>query len=126
MKQEEIIENNKLIAEFIGIEYIEGDCNQKWRLTNSPIHKVTMSSHSVHLHFDVSWDWLMPVYNKLSLKHDIGWKITSKYINIYTHAGQPIGDFNGMFEINCPQNVMSDAYRAIVAFIKWYNKQNGK
>lgn len=72
------------------------------------------------LKYDESWDWLMSVYDKLS-ELDIGWKITSKGVEIYTHIGEPLGEFQGKWEINCPKNVLLDAYRAIVDFIKWYN-----
>lgn len=77
----------------------------------------------VRTKYHESWDWLMPVYDYLTLKHDVAWKITSKGVRIYTHLGQPIGDFDGRWEMNCPKDVLLDAYRGIIQFITWYNKQ---
>ncbi len=42
-------ENNKLIAEFMGIDQVDIDT---WLETNS------------NLHYHTSWDWLMPVIQK--------------------------------------------------------------
>ena len=76
LTKKEILDGNKLIAKFIGIEEVDKpNSSGKYRLTNSPIYKVSHSSHSVHLHFDVSWDWLMPVVEKIENETDYGFMI---------------------------------------------------
>ena len=47
-------ENNKLIAEFMGIDQVDIDA---WLETNS------------NLHYHTSWDWLMPVIDKCYQEH---------------------------------------------------------
>lgn len=92
--------DDELIAEFMGY-------------TVTPITDLTG-------YYQKSWDNLMPVYNELTSRLDIAWKITSKGVHIHNHGG----GFEGKWEINCPEAVIIDAYRAIVGFIKWYNEQS--
>jgi hypothetical protein len=47
-------ENNKLIAEFMGVDQVDIDT---WLETNS------------NLHYHTSWDWLMPVIDKCYQEH---------------------------------------------------------
>lgn len=79
-----------------------------------------------NLGYDSSWDWLLPVYNKLSLEMDIAWEITSKGVRIYSHSGQYAENFDGCWTINCPENVIADAWKAVVEFIIYYNQLNEK
>ncbi len=48
-------ENNKLIAEFMGVDQVDIDT---WLETNS------------NLHYHTSWDWLMPVIKKINEQID--------------------------------------------------------
>ena len=92
--------DNEMLAEFIGIEIGDFKASGKYRLTNSPISLVTHSSHSVHLHFDVSWDWLMPVLKKcIDSFHD-------NRFNIFTSLR--------LIDIDL-------CWKAAVEFVKWYN-----
>jgi len=66
-------------------------------------------------------DKICGIYKITSL--DFGWKITSKYINIYSHAGDPRGKFDCVFKTNCPENVILDVVKTINQFLIWYNNE---
>lgn len=114
MKKEEIIENNKLIAEFMEfpINTIETLGKREiygYYTINVPT-KYTMYgkeyAHIDKLRFHESWDWLMPVVEKcFSFKdNDKMSELTNKF------------DF---YNIN-------EMYNAVITYIKWYNEENGK
>jgi len=98
-------ENNKLIAEFMGWE-----SNIYPHLPNR-VHKLNPVNHSEMsmdigvIKYHVSWDWLMPVVEKISkikgfndIENDLSdLRITAKMENVYS---------------------------AVISFIKWHNTQN--
>lgn len=85
-------ENNKLIAEFMGIKSTNGlvfqDANTK-------------EFHSIKYH--TSWDWLMPVVEKCMRTGDN----TDEWDTLY----------NALSTLN-----ITNTYKAVVEFIKQYNK----
>jgi hypothetical protein len=97
-------ENNKLIAEFMGISidgefaYIEDK--------GSPLEEVMPINK---LKYHLSWDWLIPVVQKIGDEYyntpfdETYSRLTEQYENIWT---------------------LEDTYNAVVEFIKDYN--NGK
>lgn len=115
MTQKEILEGNRLIAEFMGGIYKSDRfvIDDGWVFL--PFHNMQQIKR---LKYNSSWDWLIPVYNKFTSDLDIAWKITSKGVFIHNHNN----GYNSLFEVNCPENVIVDAYRGAVNFIKWYNK----
>jgi len=128
MKQEEIIEGNKLIAEFMG-----AIIDNKTKDSDDPIFEFPVSPSKFnfpykryHLswfggfrefanneeRYNNSWNWLMPVVKKISDFSDIdkhkestGW---------YAHYG--IESF--LFEVN-----IEKTWELCIEFIKWYNNQ---
>lgn len=62
MTQQEILEKNKLIAEFMGLFYDRGD----WRDDEGIIYSLYDLYKGV-IPYHKSWDWLMPVVEKISL-----------------------------------------------------------
>lgn len=110
---ENILENNKLIAEFMDCEN-----SQAWELIPSP--------------YECDWDWLMEVVEKIeSLKTPITNNpnlkgqfeeyeiyIQCKHVVIYAHGEitKEISDLKGVTKIQA-------VYNACIEFIKWYNKQ---
>lgn len=96
MNQQEIIEGNKLIAEFIGWQY-----NSKgfWEQTIFDFHK--------ELKFHKSWDWLMPVVEKILYNTP----------NSEKWAIYKISDYVGSIDIK-------STYKTVIEFIKWYNEKN--
>lgn len=112
MTQEQIIEDNKLIAEFMGVDW------KYRRITNyqSKYHK--------------SYDWLIPVVEKIeNLGYD--YEITNNGIFDLDYYCVFYHDYD-----NDPRRIYSDSsskkslieviYKATVKFIKYYNKQESK
>lgn len=73
------------------------------------------------LKFDSDWNYINLVLDKIA-KLDYGWKVTSKYVNIYSHIGDPKGNFDCKHSTNCPIDVKLDTIRTINQFLIWYNK----
>ena len=97
--QQEIIENNKLIAEFMG-----------WKERTDPTERWFL--------YHTSWDWLMPVVEKIeSVK---AWHVEISTDSCTIHNGllkKPV------FETYTPTKIEA-THEAVVEFIKWHNKQN--
>lgn len=124
--KEEIIEGNKLIAEFMGYEKtIYSD------VFNGDLYALDVSKGEIYaisqMQYHASWDWIMPVVEKIEQKGCIVeisyslvcmcricviWEKHKKAFNI-------INDNNGGLE------PIIAIYKSVVEFIKWYN-QNTK
>lgn len=106
-------EKNKIIAEFLG-----------WKIRKMPVYldgggDMWMSPHTTSTFcsiygeelFHRSWDWLMPVVEKIEgLSNDkkiIDWSRQSKTI----------------FDFKLTDSKIEAVYNASVEFIKWYNEQ---
>jgi hypothetical protein len=95
-------ENNKLIAEFMGLSIKEGVC---YYTDEDDMFPMGIEVEEPYLPYDDSWDWLMPVVKKCreeSNAEDSHWE--SVY---YSLEG-------------CDIDV---TYQSVVNFIKWYNEQ---
>ena len=100
------MENNKLIVEFMGNPTIF-----------NPIHDATlyqvkeqdnMTYHIDELQYHLSWDWLMPVANEIIKSRDeqnADWDLTDLKYALQTTNIELV-------------------YKAVVKFIKDYNKNN--
>ena len=114
-------QNNKLIADFIGLERNDqgylNDHNSmdylagfpSWDYGRLPLEQ---------LRFDVDWNWLMYVVNFIGDK--TGYELIMYYSSSYWNqfGDNPIGvEYGGYQHI-------SGIYEAVVEFIKWYNTQN--
>ena len=83
-------DNNKLIAEFMGWKPNE----HHWCLNGDK-----------DLQYDTSWDWLIPVVNKIEMECE-GVPLQLLNCNLYSEIGE--------------------VYQAVVEFIKEYNDDNNK
>ena len=110
MKESEIIEGNKLIAEFMGA---------KWSKSSGYEFSMFASAYSncgKTLKFYSSWDWLMPVVEKIeniaqSQKSD---SFFLSYIrNNYT-----------IFDMKLTEVSIAAVWIKTVYFIDWYNSQS--
>ncbi len=106
--------DNKLIAEFMGIEI-------------DPVGLTSYDSkgrkriNEVDLEYETSWDWLMPVVEKIE-------SFERTLVNIYSDATKIwVDDFdsNELFATTMSGNKddkIGHVYRAVVEYIKWYNE----
>jgi hypothetical protein len=83
-------ENNKLIAEFMGVGYVDID---------------TYLENSKELQYHNSWDWLIPVVQKL----------------IYVYISIDQQDERGL-EQNILYGDINDVYKLVVEHINEYNR----
>ena len=111
------IENNKLIAEFMGlvkndIKYSSGRSIEYKK--GAFVDYEGMDKGWLHYHTD--WNWLMPVVDKI--ENGFHWNHSIKIENGYC----TIVNFNNdkRFMANSKKEAV---YKAVVEFIKWYNKQ---
>jgi hypothetical protein len=101
-----VIESNKLIAEFMG-----GKCKNACSVPLNegeiwlPFHGV----NKIHLlHYENSWDWLMPVVERIYDSDEY-----YEYLQTYSTT------FGGGVELTTN---ITNVYDAVVEFIKWYNE----
>ena len=125
-KDKEMAENNKLIAEFMGCIIRDENGNLP---TESGQHKLFVkeewdklnvcspySPNGVEYH--ISWNWLMPVIDKIDkvLDDNVLFKIE------YNHAFiEDVENYNIIIDIMANSRLEA-TYKAIVEFIKWYNE----
>ncbi len=95
MKKKTTMDNNKLIAEFMSGEH--------------PLAGVT---HEAHHNYHTSWDWLMPVVQKIE---SLGY--------VFTIQGGKAEYGEMISETQCfiAEDKLSSTYKAVVEFIKQYN-----
>lgn len=104
--EQSIQEGNRLIAEFDMLSMVEGG-----------FYSIAGYLRTAdELQYHSSWDWLMPVYQKICVIVD-DWAIedTDKYgegLILYNIAYERIGD----------GEPITEAFSYIVQFINWYNK----
>ena len=111
MTKKEILENNKLIIEFMSIGFAKGytsdSRNPGYLFDKKPQYNpdiwATLIYSIPNVEYHKSWDWLMPVIEKISKL-----KLTE---NVYWIAVCHR-------HINTPFQII---YDSIIEFIKWYN-----
>ena len=120
MRYEELIENYKLMSEFMGYTPNE------YGVYQTPRGKY----HLDHFSFYSSWDWLMPVVEKIEFEHDCLVIINSPLQVIITNKdiGQretPLLDSVFEIEVSDMGTKRDCLYKAVVEFINEYNRKDG-
>ena len=135
MTEEQILEGNKLIAEFMGASednYPENIPNgvEVW---GNPMSIINIGKYK----YDTSWDWLMPVVEKiesLSFNVVIGFNTycgiikSQKLINDKTprfESVEVVRESNIIYTKSSDKKI-EGVFICILKFIKWYNEQNKK
>jgi hypothetical protein len=144
MKTNEIIEGNKLIAEFMGyVLHDLGDGKSPYYNHNNKYLKpcaVIRLDKGEKLQFDSSWDWLMPVVEKIesltnyvnTVEYNKSNYLGAFYFSILTI---PFSSITQHVYINAEHKKMMGkdvtdswadtkieaVYKVVVEFIKWYN-----
>ena len=121
MNKEEIIKNNQLIAKFM-TNWTDTGLEPAYYVYNHKGYQIN------ELLFHESWDWLMPVVNKIEHSEE---RLKVFDINSF-HA--KISIFKPKFEtfivgsyLTSPEkekapSKLEATYKVVIKFIKWYNK----
>ena len=106
-----IVENNKLIAEFMGIIFTKDN-----KANHPRIHAPYPPIENFKYHAD--WNWLMEVVEKIESK---GFDV---FINTCVCRVTDVGEdrFEDIETFNSASKIQA-VYSAVVEFIKWYNEQ---
>ena len=110
-------ENNKLIAEFMGIESYP---NRGYTMF---IFEEDNHRTDIDLHYHTSWNWLMPVIEKINTMDDYRFSVQIH------HCLTDICDTNGGVKYIVDEQgheTIEATYKAVVEFIKQYNNNSFK
>jgi hypothetical protein len=120
MTDNEILEGNKLIAEFMGGAYNKQNDDFMFVLGNCPTKHASCIWDSILLQYDASWEWLMPVVEKIGALPNINVNISSfDGCNIYDDDYKNTA--KGM-RIFAKGDLIKSVWLAVVEFIKWFNQ----
>lgn len=115
--EQEIIDGNKLIAEFMGLKSLT-----KREYENHPDHSnLSVDEYSIieYQRYHTSWDWIMPVVEKIeSMNYSTG-------INFIPGLGHSFHFLSGGAEINksrAAATKIGACYKAVIDFINYYNE----
>ena len=110
METNQILENNKLILNFMGVyPKLVSPCVYSYSdapffYSNGNIEDV-LKSMAEYAKYNTSWDWLMPVVERC-FTIDLPIDVDNHYFRIN----------DALLTIN-----ISEVYKAVIEFIKWYN-----
>jgi hypothetical protein len=113
---ENIVENNKLIAEFMGnqLDTVE---NIYW-IDDNIIGKYGFAPDE--LVYNTDWNWLMSVVKKIeTLNYDF--KILGGNWVIITDIDPDRNEGEEIIEIGGKESKLKAVYTAVIEFINWYN-----
>lgn len=115
--------DNELIAEFMGIVFWKQIKNERYYKVPKE-HVYANNAGLGQFRYDTSWDWLMPVVEKIESLHSVvpghllQIEITRGFVKILGTPGQHI-----FYNISIEGSKIQATYRAVVDFIKWYNSK---
>lgn len=101
MTQVEIVEGNKLIAEFMGMKFGK---------------------------YHTLWDWLMPVVDKINNTKvgDKWFRVviapTQCMILVYAHGGMSVPMKEPEFHVGAKEKMIEAVWQAVIQFLQWYNQ----
>ena len=105
------LDNNKLIAEFMqSLEdglYLDG------------LYFFAGGYYDTNMEFHTSWDWLMPVVEKIE---GLGYTIEKNYQPIDRDWQCLIVKGNDILHQQFDRKSLNASYNVVVDFINWYNK----
>ncbi len=121
MSEKEIIENNILIAKFM--EYPNNGVFYSINVFN-PETLNSRTHHEQQLHFQDSWEWIMPVIEKIeslgySYERDTHYRINIGEKTFLRTDGKLVQYIVG-------NNNRDGLYKICVEFIKWNNNKNNE
>ena len=130
MTREEIIEGNKLIAKFEGAEELDKSSGLlDSSLCLDMLHPIKNKKEYIsltELKYHSSWDWLMPVVEKIESTDPLGGivmiqqgmcRITSRML-----GDNSIKASNDNYFLLGVKGKLLSTYKSVVEYIKWYNE----
>lgn len=116
--EKEIIEGNKLIAHYMGLKPYKSHSGPQ---VNKQVFSIGRREHLINnLYYHSSWDWLMPVMEKIGKEYNVRITWTAHAIEV-TYIDRPdvrddnsLADFGGFAPI-------TNTWKCAVKFIQWYN-----
>ena len=116
-------QNNCLIAEFMGYKIQTDPTERFFGRYREP--KTSIWIETNELHFDTSWDWLMPVIEKIEDIQDRDLTSGVHYFDV--EIRQSVVSIHGTdIEVSEYGSKLKNAYEAVVAFINWHNYLQNK
>jgi len=131
MKTKEITENNKLIAEFMGMKpskiFGKYSISKDHCTCNEDTPDKAMNGFASIAKYNTSWDWLMPVVEKIDSLLADGEFITSEYRTCYLDIYTPSWIFpEYSADVFCitgeGKSRLEAMLNCVLEFITWYNE----
>ena len=118
MSESEIIEGNKLIAEFMGAILVKAPMGDAMRMEKGRFPEpYSLKQLSVHiLRYHTSFDWIMTVVEKI-VPYGL-FRLTIGNIASVCHF-----ETDDNFKKHSSESTIETVWLACVDFIKWYNQQ---
>lgn len=130
MDSKEVLEGNKLIAEFMGYEQNAHTESMFAKVEDiwEDADKVRLSARWMPVYYDSSWDWLIPVVEKISRmeverRYDeqeqkwVIWTYHPVTFGMLDGSGRPMVRFLAN-TLHCGDTLIEATYNAVVDFIK--------
>ena len=115
MTQEEITQNNSIIAKFMGMQ----ETHLGWYDAEKSIPLPTMEVTFEFLEFHLDWNWLMPVVEAIE-----GMGYNTELVYRPDDGGHCMYIYDSPVFSSQMGGKMEAVYKAVVEFIKWYNENN--
>ena len=124
------MENNKLIAEFMGLKpkmespdvYVFNDIPYFSVRENNP--EDVMNAIVKYSKYDSDWNWLMSVVEKINTIDEDRFTVQIFSMDTYIYDSKDRNFIIKTELIYNPDELIKSVYNTCVEFIKWYNKQN--
>lgn len=128
--KEEILEGNRILAEFMELKVITmtgstGKVSKHYAALPEPLILIPVGRESL-LHYHKSWDWLMPVIDKINaMGKEYSLAIFKTYVSLTVEKGGKVfKDFSFAYSeyITVNQTGKEAAFRLLTRFITWHNE----
>jgi len=111
-------EGNKLIAKFMGLKPNPSDGGRTWGYEVIEMNGETYSPEWTTLKYHKSWDWLMPVVDKIE---DMGYYFT---ICRWTCSVSEEWKDETKHGISTDSKINA-VYKSVITFVNWYSRWRG-
>jgi hypothetical protein len=127
MTKDEVIEGNKLIAEFMGLEYLGknvfGMGGYVFNLQDTSYEKNCLCySNTEGMEYHSSWGWLMHIIDKIDFTEINGRNANVEITWWETKIKHPLQCFDSGHDAKNDSRIFR-TWSVVVEFIKWYNNQ---